>query len=204
MRPVLLAMLVLLAGCAASARRQPAPETLVVAFADGFHSGVLIPREDLPLHLRPAGPQAPWAVLHFGEQRWIAGEADSLGDALALAAMGGEGGVQLDLVDWWVHRRGGTDPAALRLWAFPVARTDQAGLLARLEDWIDPEQDPRPIRPGSSWRPSRRAWTLERNCHDFTIDLLRGAGIELGWRPVWQAWQVRAALDQAWASTQGP
>lgn len=203
----LLAVVCLLAGCAAHVARAPAaPDDLIVVFADGFHSGVLLPRDLVPARLQPHGAVDlqgwGWVVVHFGERRWILGEADSCLDAVRLAVLTGEGGVQVDVVPWWMHDRGGTDTEHERVWVFPASRGEIAGLLARLAEWLGPSGGGQ-IGPATCWWPSSRAWTLARNCHDFTADLLAGAGIRLGRRPIEVAGAMHAALDRAWRERMG-
>ena len=179
-------------------------EALVVVFADEFHSGIVLGKADVPPRLLPEQVKAPWAVVHFGERRWIRGEADGLCDALRLGLSSGDGGVQVDMIDWWVHGRGGTDRSRIRVWAFPVTRTELAGLQARLDSWVVAGATREEIRPGSCWWLASNAWTLGTNCHDFTVDLLHGAGIPVAQPPIMWAGPLRAALDRAWAERDQP
>lgn len=201
---LVLASLSVLTACAASPRPPGGqPEALVIAFVDDFHSGVILDRDAVPAGLLPLGgrsvPAARWVVLHYGERRWIRGEADGVLDALRLAVLSGEGGVQMDLVAWWRHDRGGTDPARVRLWAFPATRAEVAGVVGRLGAWIAGGETMQLLAPDSGWWRSDRAWTLGNNCHDFTVDLLAGAGLEASRPPVIQAVGLRACLDRIWA-----
>lgn len=199
----LVLLLVLLGGCARSAPPAgliAAPERLLIAFADGFHSGVLLARADAPPELLPPGSTAPWIVYHFGERRWISGEADGVCDALRLAVAPGEGGVQADAVPWWVHSRGGTRRDRVRVWAFPVSAQAMDGVRQRLRAWIAADARPTRLRPGTAWWASVRAWSLRTNCHDFTVDILAGAGIAVARPPVMLAPPLRAALDEAWSA----
>lgn len=193
-----------LCGCAGPSRPAAVAEATVVAFADGFHSGVILERAQAPPDLLPASAGLPWVAFHFGERRWIRGEADGLCDAVRLAACSGEGGVQVDAVPWWVHDRGGTDPSRVRVWAFPLTAAELAALKARLVAWIAPGAVREPIRPGSCWWPASRAWSLRTNCHDFTADLLLAAGIPVGQPPLMLAAPLRASLDRAWGARDQP
>jgi hypothetical protein len=199
MHRLLVLCLALLVGCAAPIRPPGHPDGVVVVFADGFHSGIVLERADVPPRLLPLVAEAPWVAVHFGEQRWISGEADGVLEALRLGLSGGGGGVQVDAIDWWVHDRGGTDTSEVRVWAFPVTRAELAGVRARLDFWIEPDAVRHPLRPGACWWPASRDWTLRTNCHDFTVDLLDGAGIRVGRPPIMWASPLRAALDQAWS-----
>ncbi len=195
----MLFLCVMLAGCAASNRPPESSEGVVVVFADGFHSGIILERAEVPPRLLPPLAEAPWVAVHFGEQHWISGEAGGVLDALRLGLSWGDGGVQVDAIDWWVHDRGGTDTRQVRVWVFPVSRTELVGLRARLDSWVGPGAVCHPIGPSACWWPATRDWTLRTNCHDFTVDLLDGAGIRLERPPVWQASPLRAALDEAWS-----
>ena len=196
--------LAVLCGCAGPPRVAAAPDGILVAFADDFHSGVVIARAAAPAALLPAVADTPWVAFHFGERRWIRGEADGICDAARLAACSGDGGVQVDAITWWVHARGGTDPSRVRVWAFPVTATELAAVTARLDSWIAPGTVRAPLRPGSCWWPSSRAWSLRTNCHDFTVDLLQAAGIRVGRPPLMLAGPLRAELDRAWADRDLP
>jgi len=179
--------------------REPShPDALVLVFADDFHSGIMLAHGDLPAEMLPAEVERRWVAVHFGEQHWISGRASGTLAALRLAIAPGDGGVQIDNVDWWVHRCGGTKPDMVRIWAFPVSRRDLEGLQARLRTWVA-RGDPVAIRPGSCWWPSTHDWSLRTNCHDFTTDLLAGAGILVDRPPIMMAEPLRAAVDRAWA-----
>jgi hypothetical protein len=193
-----------LCGCAGQPRTVAAPEAIVVAFADDFHSGVVIERAAAPAGVLPASARAPWVAFHFGERRWIRGEADGVCDAVRLGVCSGDGGVQVDAVPWWVHARGGTDPGRVRVWAFLVTSAELSALTARLDSWIAPGADGEAIRPGSCWWPASRAWSLRTNCHDFTVDLLHAAGIPVDRPPLMLAGPLRSALDRAWAARDLP
>lgn len=198
----LILLCVLLAGCVAESRperRSGPPDGLVVVFADDFHSGIVIARPDAPGELLPAGDARPWTAFHFGERRWITGDASGALAALRLAVLAGEGGMQVDTLDWWVHDRGGTDPTRVRIWVFPVSATALDGLRRRLRAWVAPGAQAQPLRPGTCWWPSAQHWSLTGNCHDFTADVLAGAGILVQRPPIMLADGLRASLDEAWS-----
>ncbi len=198
MRSLLLVLCVIVAGCATARVQRPDPDRLVVVFADDFHSGIVLAHGDVPANLLPGDVSRPWVAVHFGEREWITGQASGMLAGMALAVDPGPGGVQIDNIDWWVHDRGGSDRQRLRVWVFPVTAGELAGLQARLASWID-SGPPGPIRPGSCWWPSRHNWSLRTNCHDFTVDLLAGAGILVARPPIMMAGPLRDALDAAWA-----
>jgi len=65
----------------------------VVAFADDFNSGIVLERAAAPRGLLSTQvADAPWIAFHFGERRWIRGEADGICDALRLGVCSGDGG----------------------------------------------------------------------------------------------------------------
>jgi len=175
---------------------------VVVAFADDFHSGLMLERTLFPMDLVPAAAPspaaAPWIVVHFGERRWITGEADGCADALRLAILSGEGGDQIDAVGGWRHRRGGTDPRQVRVWTFPLSAAGHASLITCLRSWIDTTGRPRVLGPGAGWHGSCHPWSLGRNCHDFTASLLVAGGVEVETGVIMQADPLRQALDRAW------
>jgi len=188
----------LLGGCGTAGRELARPDAMVMVFADDFHSGIMLEHGDVPAELLPVDVERRWVAVHFGEQQWICGQASGTLAALRLAIVPGDGGVQIDNIDWWVHRCGGTKPEVVRIWVFPVSRRELEGLQARLRTWVA-SGDPVPIRPGSCWWPSPHDWSLRTNCHDFTTDLLAAAGIRVERPPIMMAGPLRAALDQAWA-----
>lgn len=202
---LILVCLGVITACAAPPQRSPgqSPEALIAVFADEFHSGVMLEREAVPSGLLPAGggtvPGSRWVVLHYGERSWIRGEEDGVGAALRLALSGGEGGVQIDLVPWLRHDRGGTDPARVRIWIFPATAVEVAGVVAKLRAWIAAGQTQEMLALDTCWWPSTRAWTLRNNCHDFTVDLLAGAGLGLDRPVIILADGMRASLDRVWA-----
>jgi hypothetical protein len=153
---------------------------------------------DLVPATAPGQATAPWIVVHFGERRWITGEADGCADALRLAVCTGEGGVQIDAVAGWRHRRGGTDPSRVRLWTFPLSAAGHAALLSGLRGWIAPGVPARPLGSGASWYESCHPWSLGRNCHDFTVSILAAGGVDVDRDVIMQADPLRQALDQAW------
>ncbi len=199
MRHFLVAALVLLGGCGDTARAERSTDALIIVFADGFHSGIILERSETPPALLPPESSTPWVVVHFGERRWITGEADGCWDAIRLGVASGEGGVQVDCVPWWIHTRGGTDPREQRVWVFPVSAAQVTGLRARLDSWNTPGGSRHDIRPGTCWWPSSKPWELTGNCHDFTVDLLAGAGIHVDRPLIMVAGPLRAALDRAWS-----
>lgn len=200
-RALVLPLLLLLGACAPGAGRAaaPVPAGVLVVFADGFHSGVILARGDSPPELLPPGAARPWTAFHFGERGFITGAEAGAADAARLGLVGGPGGMQVDALGWWVHDRGGTDRARVRVWAFPATAAELDGVRARLRGWVDPAAAAEPLAPGSAWLPSRRRWTLATNCHDFTADILAGAGIRLRGAPIRLAGGLRQALDEAWA-----
>lgn len=201
-RILLASILLLCAGCgdvARPARLVGAPDGVLVVFADGFHSGVILSRHEAPGELLPPHERRDWAAFHFGVRDWITGAAGGPVDAMLLAVHPGPGGMQVDGLDWWVHDRGGTERSRLRVWAFPVSAGELAGARACLRAWVEPGAQAEALRPGSCWWPVVHDWSLRNNCHDFTAAVLHAAGIDVARPWIMQAGGLRDALDAAWA-----
>ncbi len=199
--------LLLSVGCSGQRIAPKYPTAVIVAFTDGFHSGVMVPRQFVPIDLLPPtygeALRWPWVVLHFGERHWIRGEADSMWDAVRLSLATGDGGVQIDLTPSLIHACGGTRPEHVRVWVFPVTQRELTELLTRFRSWTTVGVQQELIGPTTGWWPSTRHWSLPNNCHDFTADLLAGAGIQLPRPPIMSAWGLADALDDAWVMSEG-
>jgi hypothetical protein len=203
---VLLAALLVLAGCAGLSR---APRTVpataaavpVGVFHDGFHAGFL-----LPVH-RPElawidttqddlSRQASLVELGFAADNWIAVRDPGSGTTCATALWGGTGvlmGAYLP-PDGVRPPRGPDQP--VRRWEFRLVPSQWQRLVAYLRAWADLEiRRVRPPGVNQILLFSPRRWMLYRNCNDFVIDGLRAAGLESRWRLGYTADGFQSQLD---------
>ena len=192
---VLLAAAVLAGGCGARAphrpTRDPAPALVVTVFDDGFHSGLILPYADAPTALDAQRGEAtaplPFVEIGFGEARWMQDIDRGWVHAVRIALWPSDG--MLMLVNLPERRRPDRDRTPTRYWQVPVTAAGGRALFARIERWIDrskryvrPPDDPLFFFAGS------RNYTPFRDCHDFTIDLLRAA---------------RFPIERRWLATAG-
>lgn len=179
-----------LGGCARSPSRVPPsdrpPFTRIIVFADDFHSGVVIPRRDLPWNLDPLvsalGQTLPGRSFHYGEQAWTSGEDMSRLHAVRLAFIPGDGVIQSDATELGHPQIPSLDPDTRRVWIFPCTEAARDALVLRLKtEWLMP--DPIAVRAveaeATHLFACRHSWSVWHNCHDFTADLLRAAGLNL-------------------------
>ena len=203
---LLLGVLLLGCGCASIVRTMP-PKDLKAAhqltvFTDGFHSGIVVDKSSLPEILDPQTGDEPasWPqqTLHFGEVKWTSGADNSMWHAIGLGIIPGEGVVQSDHTRNGLVDVPGLDFGKMRMWNFPV---NQAGIDALVLDlktnWMSGIVMPREPGTPSTLYPSSRRWSLYHNCHDFTIDMLRSAGLDLHTRWLYLAGGLTADLDEA-------
>lgn len=203
----LLLAALLLAGCGGILRSVP-PQGLkgtrtILVFADHFHSGIVLPSAAVGPELdgRPARELEgrPWTALHFGEEVWMTDLSTGFWHAASLAVSPGPGMLEVDRLPSRDLTPLGVDAARLRWWSFPVDEAGWSGLLAAFEGrWVDRgrPQAPAPVA-FARYLPSSRKWSLSNNCHDFTLDLLRGAGLDLRPRAIYDAGRLRKDLDRA-------
>jgi hypothetical protein len=178
--------------------------TSFVVFTDGFHSGVALPRSVLPPELDPptAGASQQWPVrtFHFGEEKWTSGADNSMSHAIGLVFIPGPGVVQSDHTPKDLSEVPALDQQRLRTWRFRVSDAGLQRMLARLrERWMDGIMIPPPPDSASTLFPSPRSWSVFDSCHDFTVDLLRAAGLELRGRWLYLAGGLTTDLDDAQA-----
>ncbi len=203
----LLAILVL-EGCARSPGALPkvAHEEFVTirVFCDGFHSGLVLPRVSVPWDLEPSA--LAWQEtragrsFHYGEQAWTSGEDMSRSHAIRLVFVPGTGVIQSDVTPLEVPDIPGTDPARMRVCSFPASRTARDAVFLRLRtEWMAEGAIPRLAGEGepSHLIASRRDWSVWWNCHDFTADLLRAAGLDLPSHTIATAGVLMEDLDLA-------
>jgi hypothetical protein len=201
-RALALAAIVLLVGCASPRQVPQRPVAVVTAFADDFHSGLVLDIRDAPAWLVP--PEArlrPYLAVHFGERHWMDGSASTACDALRLVVVPGPGAVQLDAERWIISDCGSADPRRMRTWDFPVDARQLAALGERIARWSACAVR-EPLGPTTWSQPSVRNWSVWCNCHHFTADLLAAIGVDLGRAPILLADGLRAGLDRAWDAEQ--
>ena len=202
---LLLLALVLGAGCG-TVRRLPPPGLVpayeLTVFTDGFHSGLILDREALPPDFDPRHDDElaayPQISLHFGEERWTAGEDNSMLHALSLVILPGQGVVQSDHTRPQLIDVPGLRSGHVRLWTFPVT---QAGIerLRRVlrTQWMTGRVLVRPPGENSTLYLSPQSWSVFHSCHDFTIAMLAAAGLELQTRWLYLGGGLAADLDDA-------
>lgn len=192
-------------GCATVRTMPPAglhADHQLVVFTDGFHSGVVLDKAALPTALDPHTGDEPasWPqqTLHFGEEKWTAGYDNSMLHALGLVFFPGEGVVQSDHTRNGLVDVPGLELGKLRMWIFPV---NQAGIDALVSDlqnnWMTGVVMPREPGTPSTLYPAAHSWSVYHNCHDFTLDMLRSAGLDLRGRWLYLAGGLTTDLDQA-------
>jgi len=179
----------------------------VRVFTDGFHSGLVLPRVSVPRDLDPAVEGWPQTFrgrsFHYGEAAWTSGENMSDFHAVRLAFVPGVGVIQTDATPLDLPDIPGTDRAHLRVWTFALDTASLEALLQRLrQEWLVPGAVPRLAFPGD---PSHliacpNDWSVWHNCHDFTADLLRAAGLDLPSHTIATAGVLASDLDLAQAA----
>ncbi len=195
-----------LTACGTTALRAPLPEpgadaVPLVVFCDSFHSGILVRKADLGLDLDPnregAAITAEWWTIHYGEVRWMIGQDNSTLHAVSLFIRPLPGGLQIN------HSTPALaeiplDVANLRTWTFTISRSDLERMRDRLSTaWLGPIIFPRPHWDTTLTVATPHDWSVWRNCHDFTIDLLDAAGIHLAQRHLYLAGGFVRDLDDA-------
>lgn len=207
MRLLPLALLVLLCcGCSSVVRHMP-PKDLTAAhqltvFTDGFHSGIVVDKASLPVTLDPQGGDEPasWPqqTLHFGEVKWTSGYDNSMWHAIGLAFVPGEGVVQSDHTRNGLVDVPGLELGKLRMWNFPINQAGIDAMVANLQqNWLAGTVMPREPGTPSTLYPALHTWSIYHNCHDFTFDMLRSAGLDLHTRWLYLAGGLTNDLDEA-------
>ena len=169
---------------------------LLVA-VDQFHSVLIIPA----VHAPAPGPATGWATLHYGERRWMTAPDWGFWHAATLGVTGGRGLIQSDrFADLsQLPETVQMDPATVRIWRFRVSEEAWTALSERLRThWRDRADSAfATLDQVTTYLPSQREWTLSENCHDFTVDLLRSAGVPVPHgRVIIGARQLRLDLDR--------
>jgi hypothetical protein len=208
---VVLLLLLALVGCARGPGHLPPTGAVEVVrlrvFTDGFHSGLVLPRVALPRTLDPVVEGWPQSFagrsFHYGEEDWTSGENMSDLHAVRLAFIPGVGVIQTDATPLDPPEIPGTDRSRMRVWTFALSEAAYEALLARLQqEWLVAGSAPRLPFPGD---PSHlitcpHDWSVWHNCHDFTADLLRTAGLDLPSHTIATAGVLAGDLDLAQAA----
>lgn len=202
----LLLTAVLLAGCAGRLERLPPPNLpeseRILVFADGLHSGVVVAMSPALADLdpQPEGPPAalPYLEVGFAADEWIAASEPGSGTKLRMA-FGTSGGV-LDLC----HRAELARPPRsadipLRTWIIPLSAEGRRRLDTCIRSWGNREA-PQMLRPPArptTFRFANRRWSIFHNCHDFTVEVLRAAGLELEVLSIYDNDRLAKQMDEA-------
>lgn len=176
-----------------------APATLVRVFSDGMHSGLVLPRDRLPIQVvipdeeldrlptevaaRYRAEAAHPSERHFieigySEYRWSIEEQRTLTLVSSLLVRAGDGVVMIEEFSD-LQRSEAENPA--REWVDLRLSPESFALLQQAI--IDAIDDERPAWAGHrqgrlrAYMPSRWRYRLDFNCHDFTARLLRRAGV---------------------------
>jgi len=173
---------ILCAGCGKRAVHRPAdpspPALTVTVFNDGFHSGVIVPYAGMPITLDRQRPEAanplPYVEIGFGEAKWVQNLDRSFLHLLRLGIWPSHG--MLMMVNHDERRR--TDPKSrrTRYWDIQLTEGGKRAFYAEIAGWLDQRQ----LYMRSADDPlflyaSTRDYTVFRNCHDFTIEVLAAA-----------------------------
>lgn len=169
----------MLCGCSSRAVVEPIPTSVEIAvFNDGFHSGLLIPRDSfaLEVHSNFTDKSLSYVEVGFSDWQWITGQDRSPKHISRLLILPGDGALIVKLKEV-------PDITSLkdsRCFAFSI-KIDQETLdkiNAEIIRWIDlrrpgvaSKQD-----PGAHYFHSTKPYLLSGNCHDFTAQLLQSTG----------------------------
>lgn len=196
----------LLGGCGTLTRLPPpsaVPVHELTVFSDAFHSGVVVRAAACD----PALDQAqgflaawPWLTIHSGERKWMLDPEAGMLHAAGLGFSRHPALLQMDrhtnLDQAWGYI--GVDRATLRLWHFQVSEAGWAAWQRHVrEAWIAGPHLPRPPGDPTTYWPCQHDWWLDSNCHDFTLAMLRAAGLPLRQRWIYSARQVHLDLTRA-------
>ena len=196
-----LVVALLASGCTRrSTPAAPGPTVLTVwFFSNGFHSGVLVPTAAVAtLGLDPQARPGPWLEIGFGETAWTTGDDRSFWRIIRLVVWRSEG-VFLMEDRPLCARSADYGHDACRYWRVELDAARRTALLATLDDWIDRRRW-RQDDPDDSffYRPAKRTYHLSQNCHDFTADAARAAGLPIARSvvasPLWFEQQMDLAL----------
>jgi hypothetical protein len=181
---LLIIPILVLAGCGFRLPQDAThPAATITVFSDGFHSGFIVPYEDLPFSLSTAGGQLPpFVEVGFSEWRWAMNLDRSNAHALRLLFVSSPGVV---MVSYLADERRNADALVPRLaFAIPLDAQQKTDFYEELLAWIDPRKPA--LYTTTEQRPthflaSRERYALLANCHDFTAHMLRVIGIPVPW-----------------------
>lgn len=194
-------------GCAGLSRLPPTGQPIhreILVFDDGFHSGLVLPKQDGLEALDPrkegAAASLPFVEIGFGSDAWAAIEDPGCVFTTRLALLGGTGVLMCE------HRSASTRPprddaTPIRFWRLPLSAAGWQALVAAVQAEVDASVPALPRHPDRSFflLPARNDWSLSRNCHCFTVTLLRRCGLPLAWRPWHSSAMLTRQLDAAMA-----
>lgn len=195
----------LLAGCSTLRTMPPkdlTPAHQIIVFSDGFHTGLMLDKASLPADFDPHPDDAiaarPFITVHFGEERWTSGADNSWAHAVGLVFIPGNGVVQSDHTRRDLSDVPGLEMEKLRTWVFKVNQAGNERMVARLQkEWMTGIVMTRREGEASSLYLSPQSWSVFNSCHDFTVDMLRAAGLDLRGRWLYLAGGVCTDLNDA-------
>ncbi len=194
-----------LTGCATLRSLPPkdlTPAHQVTVFCDGFHTGLLLDKTSMPADFDPHNDDAiaarPFLTIHFGEEKWTSGADNSWTHALGLVFFPGEGVVQSDHTRTALEDVPGLDMDKIQTWVFKVNQAGNDRMIERLQhDWMTGIVMTRKAGESSSLYLSPQSWSVFNSCHDFTIDMLRAAGLDIRGRWLYLAGGMAKDLNAA-------
>lgn len=195
----------LFTGC--STLRSVPPQGLQAAhqltiFTDGFHTGVLLDKASLAADFDPLTgddiAERPYVTIHFGEEKWTSGADNSWTHALGLVFFPGSGVVQSDHTRAALEDVPALDLDNIQTWVFSVNQAGNERMIERLQKkWMTGIVMTRREGESSSLYLSPESWSVFNSCHDFTIDMLRAAGLDMRGRWLYLADSMTKDLNNA-------
>ncbi len=177
-------------GCGARSvhipRSDPEPAMTLTVFDDGFHSGFILPYDGMPIVLDRERAQAqpplpPFVEIGFGEARWLQGLDRSFLHAVRLGVWPADGMIMM--VNLPERIRTDAEAAHTRYWELQLTVAGKRAVYAEFDRWIDRRRVyVRPANDPQFFYESTHRYTVFRNCHDFTLAILRAACFPLGSR----------------------
>lgn len=174
----------------------------LTVFTDGFHTGVLLDKASLPADFDPQSgddiAERPYITIHFGEEKWTSGVDNSWTHALGLVFFPGSGVVQSDHTRTALEDVPGLEMDKIHTWVFPVNQAGNERMVERLQKkWMTGIVMTRREGEASSLYLSPESWSVFNSCHDFTIDMLRAAGLDMRGRWLYLADSMTKDLNNA-------